>query len=61
MDEAALIDELTANSADYGGAIHVDDDTNSGTCASYTKTECFFHGIKCLLSIVKVHFAGHRV
>ena len=33
---------FTANSADYGGAIHVDDDTNSGTCASSTETECFF-------------------
>ena len=33
---------FTANGADYGGAIHVDDDTNSGTCASNTETECFF-------------------
>ena len=33
---------FTANSADYGGAIHVDDDTNSGTCASNTETEFFF-------------------
>jgi predicted outer membrane repeat protein len=33
---------FTANCADYGGAIHVDDDTNSGTCASNTKSECFF-------------------
>ena len=33
---------FTANSADYGGAIHVDDNTNSGTCASNTQTECFF-------------------
>ena len=33
---------FTANSADYGGAIYVDDHTNSGTCASDTKTECFF-------------------
>ena len=33
---------FTANSADYGGAIHVDDDTNSGTCGSSTETECFF-------------------
>ena len=31
-----------ANSADYGGAVYVDDDTNSGTCASEPKTECFF-------------------
>ena len=31
-----------ANSADYGGAMYVDDDTNSGTCASVPKTECFF-------------------
>ena len=30
-----------ANIADYGGAVFVDDDTNSDTCASY-KTECFF-------------------
>ena len=33
---------FTANSADYGGAIHVDDHTNPGTCASSTGTECFF-------------------
>ena len=33
---------FTANRADYGGAVYVDDDTNSGTCASDTKTECFF-------------------
>ena len=33
---------FTANSADYGGAIHVDDNTNSGICASSTETECFF-------------------
>jgi predicted outer membrane repeat protein len=33
---------FTANSADYGGAIHVDDDTNSGTCAKNAKTDCFF-------------------
>ena len=35
---------FTANSADYGGAVYVDDDSNSGTCASNTKIEC------CLLS-----------
>ena len=33
---------FTANSADYGGAVYVDNHTNSGTCASDTKTECFF-------------------
>ena len=33
---------FTANSADYGGAIHVDDETNSGTCANNIETECFF-------------------
>ena len=33
---------FTANSADYGGAVYVDDDTNSGTCASDPKRECFF-------------------
>ena len=31
-----------ANSANYGGAVYVEDDTNSGTCASDPKTECFF-------------------
>ena len=35
---------FTANKADYGGAVYVDDDTNSGACASKSKTdsECFF-------------------
>ena len=33
---------FTANKADYGGAVYVDDDTNSGACASKPKTECFF-------------------
>ena len=33
---------FTANKADYGGAVYVDDDANSGTCASEPKTECFF-------------------
>ena len=37
-----IIVRFTANSADYGGAIHVDDDTNSVICASNTETECFF-------------------
>ena len=31
-----------ANSADYGGAVYVDDDTNSGTCTSDPNLECFF-------------------
>ena len=33
---------FTGNIADYGGAVFVNDDTNSGTCANDTKTECFF-------------------
>ena len=33
---------FTGNSADYGGAAYVDDDTNSGICAWDLKTECFF-------------------
>ena len=32
---------FTANRAEYGGAIYVDD-TSSGTCGSDPKTECFF-------------------
>ena len=31
-----------ANNANYGGAIYVDDDSNSGTCTSNSKIECFF-------------------
>ena len=30
-----------ANQANYGGAVYVDDDANSGTCASNKKSECF--------------------
>ena len=30
------------NSADYGGAVYVDDGSYSDTCAIATKTECFF-------------------
>ena len=34
---------FTGNSAGYGGAVYVNDDTNSGTCASHDpRTECFF-------------------
>ena len=34
---------FTGNTADYGGAVYVDDDTNAaGTCASNPKRECFF-------------------
>ena len=40
--------EFIANSADYGGAVYVADDTNSATCMSTSymayssSTECFF-------------------
>ena len=42
---------FTANSADYGGAVYVADETNSGTCASQshkihsTTTECFIQAL----------------
>ena len=39
---------FAANSADYGGAIYVDDDTNSATCTSNTESECFFQVINIL-------------
>ena len=54
---------FTANNADYGGAIHVDDDTNSGTCASSTETECFFqvlalHSVEPqYFSLQSIHFS----
>ena len=28
--------------ADYGGAVYIDDDTNSGTCNTFLQNECFF-------------------
>ena len=33
---------FTANRADYGGALYVDDGTYSGICASKSKRNCFF-------------------
>ena len=43
---------FTANNAySYGGAVYVDDYTNSGTCTSSSKTECFFQ-------VLAVH--GHK-
>ena len=57
---------FTANSADYGGAIHVDDDTNSGTCASSTETECFFQVLALHsygfpdLGIQSIHFSQNH-
>ena len=57
---------FAANSADYGGAIHVDDDTNSGTCASNTETECFFQVLalysfkNSYLDIQSMHFSQNH-
>ena len=42
---------FTGNIADYGGAMYVDDDSNSGSCARVQKTECIFQVI-ALHSIV---------
>ena len=33
---------IANNAYSHGGAVYVDDETNSGTCASSSKTECFF-------------------
>ena len=33
---------FTANKADYGGGLYVDDATYSGICASSSKRHCFF-------------------
>ena len=40
--QQSYIITFSANRAKYGGAVYVDDDTNSGTCTSDPKTECFF-------------------
>ena len=54
-----------ANTADYGGAVYVDDDTNSGTCAIATRTECFFqvlaiHGAKGEGLVTQSIFFSHN-
>ena len=36
---------FTANTANYGGAVYVDDDTNSGTCTGMPNTECFLQAL----------------
>ena len=47
--------EFVANSADYGGAVYVADDTNSATCMSTSymaysaNTECFFQMLVTIL------------
>ena len=38
---------FVTNKADYGGAVYVDDDTNSGTCVSDPKTECLILSSAC--------------
>ena len=37
---------FTANSAENGGAIYVNDDTNSATCTSSAESECFFQVLR---------------
>ena len=52
---------FSSNSADYGGAIYVADDTNSGTCASTlykehsTSNECFMQVI-----VLNYRYISHR-
>ena len=36
---------FVGNTAVYGGAVYVDDDTNTGACSSYGKSECFFQAL----------------
>jgi predicted outer membrane repeat protein len=43
---------FSANSADYGGAVYVNDGTNSGGCASDSNTECFFQVLDIYNDIV---------
>ena len=36
---------FVANTAVYGGAVYADDDTNTGACSTYRKSECFFQAL----------------
>ena len=59
--------EFNANSADYGGAIYLADDTNSGTCMSTsyttysTNTECFLQMLATILRQDLTTSAGSRI
>ena len=50
-----------ANSAHYGGAIYVNDNTNSGTCSSHPKTECFFQVLALNLLISSKELFGWQL
>ena len=49
---------FTANNADYGGAVYMDDDTISGTCDSNPKADCFFQ-VLVLHGLVNYVFKTH--
>ena len=40
-----------ANIADYGGAVYVDDGTNSGGCTNDSNIECFFQVLRIYLNV----------
>ena len=46
--------EFTSNSAHYGGAVYIDDDTNSGTCDSSSETQCFFQALAVTVRKIKL-------
>ena len=56
---------FTRNTADYGGAVYVDDNSNAGTCASDPKRECFFQVLAIYniesedLETKSIHFSGN--
>ena len=47
---------FSGNSADYGGAIYVNDDTNSGTCTNDSKTDCFFQILAYIPGLYRLKF-----
>ena len=50
---------FTANVADYGGAVYVDDYTNPGTCATLLETECFFQ-VLAIYGLYYIRLASNR-
>ena len=64
--DTEILVNFVENTADYGGAIYVDD-ANSGNCASVTRTECFFQVLRVYssyipsyLEIQSIHIAQNR-
>ena len=66
INETNMIMNFTANMADYGGAIYIDDETNFGACINSLNCDCFLQvttsSLKSDLKVVMFeHNVAHKV